>query len=794
MADVLPELPLPDPTSKPGAGGGGTPEDAGQETEGGEGSFGERTDEMVEATGVPDVGGAGELTDEVSGEHEDVYEEDGEADEDEEEEEYLEVEGFEFIGAEQEVIAAPTRRRRSVDAEEIERVEREMRGRRRRRLLIIGGAVLALLSVLCVGGFVLFAMARVNNARAQFDSTMDTCDVNTLQRYAGNEFAEANRLAQDAAALNALTESGKIEEKYRAALSRVQAAYARAMDRKSEYDRLYKRFEELWADAKDCRLNVHAPDAWARIAPLEAMLDEDAKFDPVEATPRMEEGVAALEKLREFYDAIRKFDKTYVAYEEVRKGVEDDAWKNNLPEKWEEIEATEKQARDLLAQHKWAEAGELFGTIQTMLASGYGDVEQVRKDAEAAEAALMQTMEGIRREEIQQFSPAVWEKVAAGLQKVDVDMAEFRYRAVVDGAKEITTLVTETVAAIADALAKRDRTLAELEKLYKEASANRRFYRKNWPEDWKSVEDLYRESRLLAGKRGEHVALVQVAGRGTELLQRLITDGASVQRNADQAKQNVALILKKVNQRLFEDNVPEQWGKAREAISLGDRNYRLENMNQATLAFLDARKILEVAAKEVSDLRKTTEDLRAEAARRKDEYFVAFSVFSPEQAREVVVFLRTGDAHFGRSNWRLAKPEYTKALELLPAGRFVGKDGVVTDYIEGLMWVGDDTGPGGNDGETMDWYEALAWVDSLEYAGFKDWRLPTDEELHVLSAVPKKEYDALFKKAFEQSYWTRTDLIDDVAKAFYYDFSRARSGLGNKRTELHVRPVRSPRR
>lgn len=51
---------------------------------------------------------------------------------------------------------------------------------------------------------------------------------------------------------------------------------------------------------------------------------------------------------------------------------------------------------------------------------------------------------------------------------------------------------------------------------------------------------------------------------------------------------------------------------------------------------------------------------------------------------------------------------------------------VYTDQTTGLMWARN-----GNVAEMkMDWKDALEWVKKLEYAGYKDWRLPTKEEFN----------------------------------------------------------------
>jgi hypothetical protein len=62
-------------------------------------------------------------------------------------------------------------------------------------------------------------------------------------------------------------------------------------------------------------------------------------------------------------------------------------------------------------------------------------------------------------------------------------------------------------------------------------------------------------------------------------------------------------------------------------------------------------------------------------------------------------------------------------------------DGTITDTATGLMWLKDDSGAFGvgddSDGK-LNWEQALAWAESLEHAGYDDWRLPTAKELQSI--------------------------------------------------------------
>ncbi len=101
-----------------------------------------------------------------------------------------------------------------------------------------------------------------------------------------------------------------------------------------------------------------------------------------------------------------------------------------------------------------------------------------------------------------------------------------------------------------------------------------------------------------------------------------------------------------------------------------------------------------------------------------------------------------------------------------PEGRFADHgDGTVTDSCTGLMWA-RDTSPG-----TYSWQSALAYCNSLELAGYTDWRLPNLRELRTLMEYSGKEppIDAVFQTIADM-YWTSSTFTADTTHAFTVGF------------------------
>jgi len=92
------------------------------------------------------------------------------------------------------------------------------------------------------------------------------------------------------------------------------------------------------------------------------------------------------------------------------------------------------------------------------------------------------------------------------------------------------------------------------------------------------------------------------------------------------------------------------------------------------------------------------------------------------------------------------------------ADQFVDNgDGTVTDICTGLMWTQlnvDVNGDGTSSGDFVDWTRAVQACDELEFQGFDDWRLPTNDELE---SIRRQGRDPAIPSAFGASkhlYWT----------------------------------------
>lgn len=147
----------------------------------------------------------------------------------------------------------------------------------------------------------------------------------------------------------------------------------------------------------------------------------------------------------------------------------------------------------------------------------------------------------------------------------------------------------------------------------------------------------------------------------------------------------------------------------------------------------------------------------------------------------------------------MAKAKAAKQETASPAtGRFrINGDNTITDQKTGLLIIQDPTQLGEAFQETMTHADALAAIAKLNetgYAGHKDWRLPTVEE--ICGMIDRKRHHPcyntdIFKGKFDNWYWSGDDLADEPAAAWCVRTFRGRVDRYNKNYTSYVRPVRS---
>jgi len=118
-------------------------------------------------------------------------------------------------------------------------------------------------------------------------------------------------------------------------------------------------------------------------------------------------------------------------------------------------------------------------------------------------------------------------------------------------------------------------------------------------------------------------------------------------------------------------------------------------------------------------------------------------------------------------------------------------DGTVTDHVTGLMWPKDGNGLGCWNGQTATWTEAIDYCESLDFAGYTDWRLPNVRELVSLinwgNYGPTIDTTVFINTNYD--YWTSTP-TDSSSTAWLVNFGTGHTYYYVRTTGLYLRAVR----
>lgn len=125
-------------------------------------------------------------------------------------------------------------------------------------------------------------------------------------------------------------------------------------------------------------------------------------------------------------------------------------------------------------------------------------------------------------------------------------------------------------------------------------------------------------------------------------------------------------------------------------------------------------------------------------------------------------------------------------------------DGTISDLSTGLMWQKAD------DGQGRDWKESLNYAESLDLAGYSDWRLPNAKELQSIvdySRSPQTTNSAAINPIFDITsiidpegninypfFWTSTthqDGKNPYDSAAYVSFGEAQGKMFNNLMDVH---------
>ncbi len=97
---------------------------------------------------------------------------------------------------------------------------------------------------------------------------------------------------------------------------------------------------------------------------------------------------------------------------------------------------------------------------------------------------------------------------------------------------------------------------------------------------------------------------------------------------------------------------------------------------------------------------------------------------------------------------------------------------------------------------TKTWKEAIEYCESLNFAGYSDWRLPNKNEL--LSIVDRSKYSSAINGVFKNfntasriNYWSSTSFASNPSNAWRVVFNFGYADYVDKSVSNYVRCVRA---
>jgi hypothetical protein len=114
---------------------------------------------------------------------------------------------------------------------------------------------------------------------------------------------------------------------------------------------------------------------------------------------------------------------------------------------------------------------------------------------------------------------------------------------------------------------------------------------------------------------------------------------------------------------------------------------------------------------------------------------------------------------------------------------------VVRDRARGLMWQDDASVKS----VVKNWNEANDYCKNLNFAGYKDWHLPSISELETLIDTTKANPAIVpgFQNTVSDDYWSSTAGVSGSGGAWGVGFGGGGSGYHGKGNSYYVRCVRA---
>jgi|GEM_PF-3330205 len=686
------------------------------------------------------------------------------------------------------------RREAKRQKEELRRIEKEVRGPMSKWAKIAIGVILLLMVAVSVVGWLVYCSYSVSLQRDSFTEEYNRADLARLRQFAPTQLDTVEQLKQQAENRDGSLNWQEVVTRYREAEEALAQAGAAATANSGAYDAALVRFRVLKEEAAKNHLDQYAKGTWARVLEAEASAtaEPSQEFSVALATDKLKQVVELLEKASATYPALREFDTLSTELRRLRHSVEETEWEHNVPEAWSTLQGQTKLLETAQEALDWTGATTHGREAMATIAPALEKIASLKAQAADAISVMEQAIKTAEAAAMPAAKPDVWAKATAAAKSAREAMAASDYAGAVKVAQDANGLLGEAGESVRQARLSLKDTLAQVKALYEKAVADQAFFTQNSPDAWQAVQRKYQQIPEFY-RQNKTFELVALCTDLRQQLEAMAQERDAVFADSRNAEARLEAIAKLPLYAHLQRNYAEAFDKTDELRRTAMRRRDRGELREARDLLVQCADQMEGLMKDLDGVRSGVLQLRTSLLDRRGRFQEGIRRFLGAQAEEVARSM-TRLEQLLTSNLYVDAMAVAKGVDgVLPKNRLQpALPGTVIDYEKGLMWIADGaTAAGGNEGKPLGWYEALRWADALLFAGFDDWRLPTEEELRDLARLAPADRDALLPNTAKGMHWSKIP-SPDVELALAVNVDSATISRENKTKLLAVRAVRQP--
>jgi hypothetical protein len=686
------------------------------------------------------------------------------------------------------------RREAKRQQEELRRIEKEMRGPVSRWAKIAMMVIVLLLVAVGIGGWLVYCSYSISLQRDSFAEEYNRADLATLRQFAPAQLGHVEELKRQAENRDGTLNWQQRVAKYREAEEALIKAVTAASDNSAAYETALSRFRILKEEAVTNRLGQYARGLWDQVLEAEASATAQPAqdFSATLATEKLVQAISLLERTAKTYPALRDFDALSTEFRRLLRSVEEKEWERNVPEAWGELQTKINSVGTAQESADWDKASDLCRQAIALIAPALEKIASLKAQAGEAIGIMDEAIRTATAGGMPAAKPDVWTRVTDAAKAARESVVSADYAAALSAAQQANTLLGDAGEKVRQAKASLKATLEQVRALYDTATADSAFMSRNYGAAWQEAQDLYQRIPGLHAQ-GKTFELVALSADLRQRLDTLIQERDKVSADTRNAEARIEAAAKAPLYVHLARNSAEAIERAEDLRRTAMRRRDRGDLREARDLLSQYADEIERLLKELDSVRSAVLRLRSSLLSRRDRFQEGIRRFKGAEAQTIARGLLRLEQLLN-ANLYVAAMDLAKEVDgVLPKNRVEpALPGTVVDYEKGLMWIADGNSlDGGNEGKPLDWYAALRWASSRRFAGFDDWRLPTEEELRELSRLPTTERTALFPNTGTGLHWSRLPATD-VELALAVDLSSATVSREDKRKPCAVRAVRQP--